>query len=200
MEFRIQGQAMRLRAIKTAVAIVQIAICSPAFAGEDSLNFPVREMTRLSAGKSQMAIALLDLPGKGTSGFAWAVFRNDYLLKIEVVDGFPVSVVARPTSYEHFVGIAYRAGANQSVFDLLDTSGGEINVVQAGRISSNLGCVYAEGKNVLAAVSEKQGTYFMDRFQVGPRNIVLLGSSKVASRNATDVMKRCSELSYFRPQ
>ena len=187
---------MRISATLAAL-LLACPLVSHAIGNGDAFIFPVRAEKPLILDGANYQIRLHDLPGKGTTGFAWSVMRDGYLLKIEVVDGVAPAIVLLPTPHVKGFGILYKAGARQSVLDLVIVSMNGFDNVRPGKISSNLECIYVGEKDTLLAVSENRGQLIIERFLVREATVTTLTTIRVPKSHTQGALKECAAKSYF---
>jgi hypothetical protein len=188
---------MRMQLILATVLLLACSSIARADEGCDPFSFPVRVEKVFNIEGGNYEIRLHDLPGKGIIGFAWSVMRNGYLIKFEIVDGVSPSIIPMPTAQKNQFGISYKAGAYQSVLDIVGLSKDGFVNFKPGLISSNLACIYRDGENTLLSVSEHDGRMLIDRFHVTESAVTVSPVIHVPKSDVAGIMKTCSAKSYF---
>lgn len=188
---------MKISVVVGALLLAASPLVSHALEDTETFTFPVRVEKNLPLNGGNYEIRLHDLPGKGITGFAWSVMRNGYLLKIEVIDGIGPTLASIPNMHMNGFGILYKAGANQSVLDLVILSNGIFDNVRPGQISSNLSCIYAGDTDKLLSVSEHEGQLTIDQFQINEGTLKTLPTIRASKSQKADVLRECAAKSFF---
>ncbi|NHZ66989.1 hypothetical protein [Massilia genomosp. 1] len=180
--------------LKMIALLAALAAASPAFAAKD-LAFPIIESMKVVIDGNEFELGLYGANDKSRTNFVYAVYSNDYLVKIGVLDGAAPAIVPAGKFQlpPNLIGIQFIQGGHQRTLKYFSFHGDEAKEV--GSIGTNSACIFQRpGKNgVLESVDEDRGNLTLTTYKVEAAKIRKFGSTKVSASQTAVVTDLCEK-------
>ncbi|WP_256081477.1 hypothetical protein [Massilia sp. YIM B04103] len=159
-------------------------------------SFPIIKELQVTKKDGEFLLKLHQLPGEGY-GYAMSVWRDGYILQMEIINGVAPTIIDQATGSPEHIGLLYKEGGHQSTLEILSFQKKRFTKVAGGEIGSNCACVFLEDDRTLSAVDVDHVNVYIKRYKITVRKIIKIDERKIPKHQVEQIRGKCETRSLF---